>query len=111
MDARFVVGVGNIYASEALWWARNNPKTPAGRISRTRWSRLRGAVVEVLQHAISEGGTTLRDFRSATGDPGYFQIQLRAYDREGEPCWRCGSTIRRIVQAGRSTYYCPGCQH
>lgn len=111
MDARFVVGVGNIYASEALWWARINPKTPAGRISRTRWSRLRGAVVEVLQHAISEGGTTLRDFRSATGDPGYFQIQLRAYDREGEPCWRCGSTIRRIVQAGRSTYYCRGCQH
>ena len=111
MDARFVVGVGNIYASEALWRARINPKTRAGRISRTRWSRLRGAVVEVLQHAISAGGTTLRDFRSATGDPGHFQIRLHVYDREGEPCSRCGSSIRRIVQAGRSTYYCLGCQH
>ena len=111
MDARFVVGVGNIYASEALWRARINPKTQAGRISRTRWSRLRGAVVEVLQHAINAGGTTLRDFRSATGDPGHFQIRLHVYDREGEPCSRCGSLIRRIVQAGRSTYYCLGCQH
>jgi formamidopyrimidine-DNA glycosylase len=111
MDARFVVGVGNIYASEALWRARINPKTQAGRISRTRWSRLRGAVVEVLQHAISAGGTTLRDFRSATGDPGHFQIRLHVYDREGEPCSRCGSSIRRIVQAGRATYYCLGCQH
>ncbi len=111
MDARFVVGVGNIYASEALWRARINPKAQAGRISRTRWSRLHAAVVDVLQHAISEGGTTLRDFRSASGDPGYFRNQLHAYDRDGERCSRCASSIRRIVQAGRSTYYCPGCQH
>jgi formamidopyrimidine-DNA glycosylase len=110
MDARFVAGVGNIYASEALWRAAINPKTRAGRISRRRWQRLLEAVVEVLQDAIAEGGTTLNDFRSATGDPGYFQIALRAYDREGASCARCGGTIRRIVQVGRSTYYCPGCQ-
>jgi len=111
MDARFVVGVGNIYASEALWRAGINPKTRAGRMSHLRWQRLRGAVVEVLERAIAEGGTTLSDFRGATGDPGYFQVQLCAYGREAQPCSRCGTTIRRIVQSGRSTYYCPGCQH
>ena len=111
MDARFVAGVGNIYASEALWRARINPKTQAGRISRPRWSRLRTAVIEVLRHALREGGSTLSDFRNASGDPGYFQVQLRVYGRDRESCSRCGSMIRRIVQAGRSTYYCPGCQH
>jgi len=111
MDAGFVVGVGNIYAGEALWLAGINPKVPAGRIARARWARLHGAVVDVLERAIAQGGTTLSDFRSATGDPGYFQVQLCAYGREGEVCSRCGATIRRIVQSGRSTYYCPGCQH
>lgn len=111
MDARFVVGVGNIYASEALWRARINPKTRAGSISRRRWARLRAAVREVLERAVACGGTTLSDFRSASGDPGYFQVELGVYGRDSESCGRCGATIRRIVQAGRSTYYCAGCQH
>lgn len=111
MDARFVVGVGNIYASEALWQARINPKTGAGRISRRRWLELRAAVRDVLRRAVASGGTTLSDFRSATGDPGYFQVQLSVYGRAGERCGRCGGRIRRIVQSGRSSFYCPGCQH
>lgn len=111
MDARFVVGVGNIYASEALWGARINPKVAAGRISRRRWGELVGAVRDVLRRAVAAGGTTLNDFFGARGDPGYFQVRLRAYGRDGEPCRRCGASIRRIVQAGRATYYCPACQH
>lgn len=110
MDGRFVVGVGNIYASEALWSARINPRIKSGRIGPARWARLRDAVVEVLQRAVDAGGTTLNDFRSATGDPGYFQIQLAVYGREGRQCPRCGGGIRRIVQTGRSTFYCPSCQ-
>jgi len=110
MDGRFVVGVGNIYASEALWAARINPRIQSGRIAAARWGRLRDAVVEVLQRAVDAGGTTLSDFRSATGDPGYFQIQLAAYGREGQQCPRCDGVIRRIVQTGRSTFYCPSCQ-
>ncbi len=111
MDARFVVGVGNIYASEALWGARVNPKVAAGRISRQRWGELVGAVRDVLRRAVAAGGTTLNDFFGARGDPGYFQVRLCAYGRSGEPCRRCGAPIRRIVQAGRATYYCPACQH
>jgi formamidopyrimidine-DNA glycosylase len=110
MDAHFVVGVGNIYASEALWTAGINPRIRSGRIAAARWGRLRDAVVEVLQRAVDAGGTTLNDFRSATGDPGYFQIQLAVYAREGQQCHRCGGVIRRIVQTGRSTFYCPSCQ-
>jgi formamidopyrimidine-DNA glycosylase len=111
MDPRFVVGVGNIYASESLWRAGVNPKTMAGRMSRRRWAALRDAVREVLQQAVDSGGTTLNDFRDASGDPGYFQVRLQAYGREGEACVRCGAGIRRIVQGGRSTFYCAGCQH
>jgi len=111
MDGRFVVGVGNIYASESLWQAGVNPKTRAGRISRGRWHRLTSSVRDVLQRAVASGGTTLNDFRSATGDPGYFQVELSVYGREGDNCGRCGAAIRRIVQGGRSTYYCCGCQH
>jgi formamidopyrimidine-DNA glycosylase len=82
----------------------------AGRIAPVRWRRLRDAVVEVLERAVSVGGTTLNDFRDAAGDPGYFQIELAVYGREGEDCPRCGGLIRRIVQVGRSTFYCPQCQ-
>jgi len=110
MDGRFVVGVGNIYASEALWAARINPRIKSGRIAPARWRRLRDAVVKVLQRAVDAGGTTLSDFRGATGEMGYFQIQLAVYGREGEQCPRCGGVIRRIVQTGRSTFYCPSCQ-
>ena len=110
MDASFVAGVGNIYASEALWRARVNPKTAAGRISARRWGAIRDAVRDVLGEAIEAGGTTLNDFRGASGDPGYFQVNLLVYDRAGSACSRCAGTIRKIVQAGRATYYCPGCQ-
>lgn len=111
MDARVVAGMGNIYTSEALWVARINPRTAAGRVSLGRWRRLRVAVREVLEAAIREGGTTLNDFRSPLGEVGYFQVKLHVYDREGCPCARCGCLIKRIVQSGRSTYYCTGCQH
>lgn len=111
MDARVAVGVGNIYASEALWRARVNPRTAAGRISEERWGRIRDGVRQVLADAIAEGGTTLSDFRDEAGNAGYFQVSLDVYDRAGEPCRRCGGSIRRIVQAGRATFYCTGCQH
>jgi len=111
MDAELVAGIGNIYASEALWRAEVNPKRPAGRISSSRWQKVRDAVRVVLEEAIAAGGTTLSDFRGAAGDPGYFQVRLSVYDRAGTACDRCGATVRKIVQAGRATYYCPGCQH
>ncbi len=110
MDGRLVVGVGNIYATEALWRAKIHPARSVARIGKARWDALAAAVVEVLTHAIREGGTTLNDFADGAGNAGEFQIALSAYDREGEPCARCGTAIRRIVQSGRSTYYCPRCQ-
>lgn len=110
MDARVVVGVGNIYASEALHRAGVHPARSVARISAGRWDRLASAAVTVLERAIAEGGTTLNDFTDGDGRSGYFQVSLEAYGREGEPCRRCGRAVRRIVQAGRSTFYCPGCQ-
>lgn len=110
MDAHVVVGVGNIYACESLYRARIHPGTPARRLSLPRWERLHQAVQAVLQQAVHDGGTTLQDFRDADGQYGAFQHRLQVYDRAGEACGRCGRSIRRMVQAGRSTYYCPGCQ-
>jgi formamidopyrimidine-DNA glycosylase len=110
MDAGIVVGVGNIYASEALHQAGIDPRRSVARIGAARWERLATAVREVLARAIVQGGTTLNDFVDGEGNPGYFQVSLAVYDREGEPCPRCGTAIRRIVQSGRSTYFCPGCQ-
>jgi formamidopyrimidine-DNA glycosylase len=109
MDAKRVVGVGNIYASEALFAARVHPATPSGRLSLARWRKLVAVVRATLRKAIAQGGTTLRDFANAEGDAGYFAIQLRVYGREGEKC-RCGGTVRRMVQSNRSTFYCPRCQ-
>lgn len=111
MDSAVVVGVGNIYACEALHRARVHPSTAAGRLARERWQRLHEAVRAVLLAALQDGGTTLKDFRDVAGGFGAFQHRLDVYDRAGEPCRRCGRMVRRIVQAGRSTYYCPGCQH
>jgi formamidopyrimidine-DNA glycosylase len=111
MDARVVVGVGNIYASEALCRARVHPATLAGRMSSARWKRVHGACVEVLVEAVDAGGTTLRDYRDAEGNLGYFATALQVYGREGESCRRCGRPIRRRIDGGRSTFYCPGCQH
>jgi len=110
MDQHVVVGVGNIYASEALYRAGISPRRAAGRISRARLERLVGAVREVLAEAIREGGTTLRDYVGADGHPGYFRRRLYVYERAGEPCRRCGNALRQIVQGQRSTYYCPSCQ-
>lgn len=110
MDAAVVVGLGNIYATEALYRAGIHPTRSVARISRHRWDRLAEAIQEVLRDAIREGGTTLNDFSDGEGQSGYFQVSLSAYGREGEPCPRCGTPIRRIVQSNRSTFYCPGCQ-
>jgi formamidopyrimidine-DNA glycosylase len=110
MDARVVVGVGNIYASESLFRAGVHPTRSVARISAARWDRIADSIVAVLGQAIGQGGTTLNDFADGEGRSGYFQVSLAAYDREGEPCLACGTPVRRLVQAGRSTYYCPRCQ-
>jgi formamidopyrimidine-DNA glycosylase len=110
MDQRVVVGVGNIYASEALFRAGIHPGRAAGRVSRERFERLAGAIREVLEEAIRQGGTTLRDYVSADGTPGYFRQDLFVYERSGQPCRRCGLPIRKQTQGQRSTYFCPACQ-
>ena len=110
MDSRVVVGVGNIYASEALFRAGIHPQRPAGNISRQRYRRLAEAVEEVLAEAIEAGGTTLRDFVGGSGQPGYFRISLRVYGRKGEPCPRCGRPIAEQRLGQRSTFFCRSCQ-
>ncbi|WP_298835388.1 bifunctional DNA-formamidopyrimidine glycosylase/DNA-(apurinic or apyrimidinic site) lyase [uncultured Piscinibacter sp.] len=105
-----VVGAGNIYACEALFEARIDPRTPAGRVSRARCERLAAAIRRILAQALEFGGSTLRDFRDAHGVSGSFQQHAAVYGREGEPCLACGMPLRRIVQAQRSTYFCPRCQ-
>ena len=110
MDSRIVVGVGNIYASEALFRAGINPKTASGRISLPRCERLVGAVRETLAAAIEAGGSTLRDFVGADGDSGYFQQTHFVYGRNGEPCRVCGTAVKTLRQGQRATFYCPGCQ-
>jgi len=110
MDARVVVGVGNIYASEALFAAGIHPARAAGRIGIERFGHLAGAITRVLRAAIRSGGTTLRDFVASDGRPGYFRIRLHAYGREGEPCTRCAAPIRRIVIGQRASYFCARCQ-
>jgi formamidopyrimidine-DNA glycosylase len=111
MDQRRVVGVGNIYASEALFRAAIDPARPARSLARDEAERLSLAIREVLQEAIDFRGTTLLDYRDASGGEGGFAARLRVYDRAGEPCRRCTAPIVRIVQGGRSTFYCPRCQH
>ncbi|MEE4218530.1 MAG: bifunctional DNA-formamidopyrimidine glycosylase/DNA-(apurinic or apyrimidinic site) lyase [Xanthomonadales bacterium] len=110
MDGRVVVGVGNIYASEALFMAGIHPSRAAGRVSATRYDALSGAIRDVLERAIRRGGTTLRDFHGSDGNPGYFAQELLVYDREGLPCFRCETPIRRKVIGQRSSFYCPACQ-
>lgn len=110
MDGRVVVGIGNIYASEALFRAGVDPRRSVARIAARRWDALAAAAVQVLASAIEQGGTTLNDFADGEGNSGYFQVSLAVYDREGEPCLACGAPVRRIVQAGRSTFFCPRCQ-
>lgn len=105
-----VVGVGNIYASEALFLAGIRPTTRASRLAARRADRLFDAIRDVLARAVTQGGSTLRDFSSADGQSGYFQLQAAVYDREGQPCRSCGVAVRRIVQGQRATYFCAVCQ-
>lgn len=110
MDQRRVVGVGNIYASEALFRARLSPRRWARTLTRAEAGRLHDAVRAVLTEAIEFRGTTLLDYRDPSGERGNFADRLLVYDRAGEPCRVCGAPIRRIVQGGRSTFFCPTCQ-
>jgi len=110
MNGRLVTGVGNIYASEALFRARISPRRGARRLSRADCARLVRSVRAALNAAIRAGGTTLRDYVGTDGNPGYFRQRLYIYERAGRPCRVCGSEVRRITQGQRSTYYCPSCQ-
>ena len=121
LDQKLVVGIGNIYASETLFRARISPRKPASRLTRSEVGRLRRAIRDVLATAIRLGSTMPLNFKGAgsdglfyfgraAGTPDYYQERLRVYDREGKPCVRCGIAIRRIVQAARSTFFCPRCQ-
>jgi formamidopyrimidine-DNA glycosylase len=105
-----VVGAGNIYACEALHDARIDPRTRCDRLSRPRAERLLASVRETLAQAVALGGSTLRDFRDTHGAGGAYQRVARVYGREGEPCLRCATRVRRIVQGQRATFFCPGCQ-
>ncbi len=105
-----VVGVGNIYASEALFMSGIHPVLRADRLSKPRAQRLHSAIVSVLQRAVALGGSTLRDFSSAEGQSGYFQLDAMVYGREGLPCRVCGTPIKAIRQGQRSTFFCPACQ-
>ncbi|MBI5938305.1 MAG: bifunctional DNA-formamidopyrimidine glycosylase/DNA-(apurinic or apyrimidinic site) lyase [Betaproteobacteria bacterium] len=110
MDAHLVVGVGNIYANEALFQAGIRPTLRAGKLSRARCDRLAEAIKDTLRRAIKAGGSTLRDFVNGHGEPGYFQQSYFVYGRAGEPCRQCGTAIKLLRQANRATYYCPNCQ-
>jgi formamidopyrimidine-DNA glycosylase len=105
-----VVGVGNIYASEALFLAGIRPTLRASRISRPRALKLRAAVREVLAKAVAKGGSTLRDFSNAHGQAGYFQLEAMVYDRAGQPCRVCGTPVKSIRQGQRASFFCPNCQ-
>ena len=110
MDQAVVVGVGNIYAAEALFMAGIAPLRPAGKVSRARYASLAEAVKAILAHAIARGGTTLRDFLSPDGAPGYFEQELLAYGRGGAPCPRCGRPMRQALVGQRASVWCGHCQ-
>jgi formamidopyrimidine-DNA glycosylase len=109
LDQRIVAGLGNIYVCEALFRAHIDPRKAAGKVSGPALARLVPAIHAVLTEAIAAGGSSLRDFTDPEGQLGYFSKQFDVYDREGEPCG-CGGTVRRVVQGGRSTWFCPKCQ-
>jgi len=110
MDNAVVVGVGNIYAAEALFLAGIDPRRSAGRIAKARYIRLAAAVREVLAAAIAQGGTTLRDFVGGSGEPGYFKQRLNVYGRDGQPCRRCGAELRLVTLGQRASVFCGHCQ-
>jgi formamidopyrimidine-DNA glycosylase len=110
LDQKIIAGLGNIYVCEALYRAGIHPRRVAGKISLERLQLLVSAIQEVLEEAIAAGGSTLKDFAAPDGELGYFPKSFQVYDREGQPC-KCNSVVRRFVQGGRSTFYCPKCQH
>jgi formamidopyrimidine-DNA glycosylase len=110
LDQKIVAGLGNIYACEALFRARIDPRKPAGKVSRSKLDALADAIPQVLEEAISAGGSSLKDFAAPDGELGYFSKQFDVYNREGQQCRGCGGKVQRIVQGGRSTFYCPSCQ-
>lgn len=111
MDSHIVVGVGNIYANEALFAAGIHPRRAAGKVTLAQYTALVAAIKKVLRASIKAGGTTLRDFTRSDGKPGYFRLSLQIYDHAGEPCPRCGKPITQAVISQRATYYCTHCQH
>jgi formamidopyrimidine-DNA glycosylase len=111
MNARIVVGVGNIYATEALFESGIHPSRAAGRVSKLRYDKLVDSIQHVLSHAITLGGTTLKDFTREDGKPGYFKNELKIYGRSGQACTICNSLIKTIKIGQRSSAYCPQCQH
>lgn len=110
MDNKIVVGVGNIYAAESLFLAKINPFKPANQLDKKELENLTSAIKSTLEKAIKAGGTTLKDFVNGDNKPGYFKQELSVYDRAGQPCYSCKDEIEKIVQAGRSTYFCSTCQ-
>ncbi len=110
LDGRLLAGIGNIYACEILFAARIHPASPAGRLTLEDWRRVLKETRRILQAAIRQGGTTVSNYLNSNGEAGLFQVQLLAYGKEGEPCRRCGTPIKRLVQAGRSTFFCTKCQ-
>ncbi|RZA26266.1 MAG: bifunctional DNA-formamidopyrimidine glycosylase/DNA-(apurinic or apyrimidinic site) lyase [Proteobacteria bacterium] len=110
MDAHMVVGVGNIYANESLFRAAVRPTRPAQRVKRLEWAKIALEIQKVLREAIAAGGTSFRDYKHADGEPGYFELRLLVYGREGEACRSCGTIIKHKKIGGRATFYCPHCQ-
>jgi formamidopyrimidine-DNA glycosylase len=110
LDSQVLAGIGNIYANEALFTAGLRPARSAGRISRNQYARLAVAIRDTLNRALKAGGTTLRDFRNGRGEPGYFQLSLNVYGREGEPCLVCGTPIKAKRLGQRNAFFCPKCQ-
>ncbi len=110
MDAKQVVGVGNIYANESLFYAGIRPSRPANKVSKADFEQLAKTIIEVLTQAIAQGGTTLKDFTSGSGQPGYFQQALAVYGREGKACTHCGTILKSIRIGQRASCYCPQCQ-
>jgi formamidopyrimidine-DNA glycosylase len=111
LDQRLFAGVGNIYADEALWWARLHPLRPGNELTQEELGDLVRGIRRALRRGIERQGATLRDYRAADGREGSMQTEFRVYGREGEPCSRCGHAIEKTRVAGRGTWYCPGCQH
>jgi formamidopyrimidine-DNA glycosylase len=110
MDSHVVAGIGNIYANEILFAAALLPTTAVGSVSRASWEKIHTAIPQILSRAIACGGTTIRDFVSSSGEQGYFQVELKVYGREGDPCRSCGTPITKSIIAGRATYFCLHCQ-